>query len=386
MDETGDNTGGHNMDMEGFAMSEIAKLLSLSKVGTRSSRESLDSSLRDLLGAESAKDKNKKFQAANIVYSLLQKANLDVREMLVERLRLEDDAPVQLMMALAYDHEMSVAVPIIEHHDFQDDELEKIIENGAEGHWQAISKKDNLSSMIVSRLLSTKDEGTAMGISHNQSLNLQKKHIDLLKRMAFRAEPLHQAMLNRSEIDMKIASELYWSASQELRSHIIQRFDIDKKTVDSVLEDVVTELVNASMGHHDVTDDLIVMARRYAERREITAQFLTKTLRRGQIAFFTALIAVYATIDIDLAKAIIAKQSGEALAVICKAKSIMKSDYASFFLMTRPASEGQGDAQSKVGHNALAEALSAYDRIKTDNAMTLLDMWRKDPGALEILD
>ncbi len=386
MDESGDNTGGRSIDMEDFAMSEIAKLLSLSKVGTSTSREALDNSLQDLLGNESAKNKQKKFQAADIVHTLLQKASLDVREMLAERLRLEDDAPIQLMLALAYDTEMSVAVPIIETHDFQDDELARIIENGIEGHWQAISKKENLSAIIISHLLSTKDDGTAIGISHNQSLKLQKKHIDLLKRMAFRTESLHQAMLERTEIDMKIASELYWSASQELRSHIIQRFDIDKKTVDSVLENVVSELVNASLGHHDITDDLIVMAQRYAERREITAQFLTKTLRRGQIAFFTALIAVYADIDIDLAKNIIMKQSGEALAVICKAKSIMKSDYASFFLMTRPASENDKKEPSKIGHNALAEALSAYDRIKINNATTLLDMWRKDPTALKMLD
>ena len=240
-----------------------------------------------------------------------------------------------------------------------------------------LPKKDNLSTAVVHSLLDKRDEPTCIVVIENSKIALDSAAMDKLKKIAFRVESLHTPLLDRNEIDMKIATELYWSASYELRSQIIERYNIDKKAVDRVLEDIIQEMINASSGNHEVTEDLTLLAKRYGERREITTQFMTKSLRRGQIAFFVALLAEYCEVSINIVSQCLTHSNGDAMVMLCKSKGVMKSDFASFFLMTRDFANNKKDG--KVNLTFLAGALDSYELVKKDDAIKTVENWRANP-------
>lgn len=364
-----------NVMNDKFSMSELSTILALSSQRTDEGRKQLDLSMGKLLAINLVNNQQKKIEAAQVVHHLLQKASQDIREMLAQRLVLMDDVPVQLMLALAFDPSLTVAQPIIESADeFTTEDWLFIIEQTRSPHWQVIAKRDDLDDAVIEALARTLDPDTCIVVVNNTKIVLTKQAMQGLKKVAFRSQSLHGPMLNRSEIDLKVATELYWSASLDMRNQIIERYSLDKKAVDRVLEDILEELIGAAQGQHAITDDIKLMAQRYAERREITAQFMTKCLRRGQVAFFIALLAEFTQVPLAFAEKAIKAENSETLAILCKSKSIMKSDYASFYLMTREASKKTGE---KANQSDLVGALSAYDRLTLDGAKAQLEILLK---------
>lgn len=353
-------------------MIDIKEILSLSKGQTDEARGQLDDAIGSLLSKDSLSNRAKKEEAVKTIQTLLSRAAKDVRMLLAERLSMEEDVPLQLMMALAIDEDIEIARPVLkETKKFKDPDWDFVINQTGSEHWCMIADRDDLSEKTMTSILDKEDEASALKIVENTHLQLRPVLMNMLKRLAFRIDKLHVPLLNRHEIDPATATELYWSASESLRHKIVERYELDKRTLDEALENVVQELVNAAHGHHDVTPDLVVMAKRYSDRREITPQFMTKVLRRGQIAFFIALMSRYSGLTVELTRRVIAKKEGDLLAILCRANSIMKSDFATYYLLTRATVST--DYRGNQGD--LSSALSIYDRLDRERAREIMQSW-----------
>lgn len=360
--------------IEEHIMVDIKDILSLAKESSSESRTKLDEALTGVLTKDDLKTKSQKLEAARAIRTLLYRANKDIRTLLAERLSVEKEMPIQLMIALATDEEIKVAKPILQDtQSFDDDDWSIVIEETDSSHWSEIAQRADLSTSTVTKLLEQEDEDTALKIVENQNLTLKPVLMSMLKRLAFRVETLHVPLLNRHEITPEIATELYWSASESLRSAIVERYDLSSSFLDEAMEAVVQELVNAAHGKSDITTDLKVMADRYAERREISPSFMTKVLRRGQVAFFIALMSRYTGLNVEMTKQVVAKNEGDLLAILCRANNIMKSDFATYYLLTRSAFAKGG--QGKQGD--LSHALDVYDRLTRDKAKSIMLEWVK---------
>lgn len=358
-------------------MADINEILRLSQVKSNEDRANLDSALSFLLFP--FKENTSKYEAAAALQTLLNKASTDIRQMLAERLAVQEGIPVSLLLALAYDEEITVAQPIlIETKSFDEDDWDSIIHKTTNKHWQIIAKRTDIKHRTVSSLLNKKDEGTTVVLLGNQEITIQPEMMDKIKSFAFSMEHMHKHLLERKDLDTRLITELYWSTSLHLRNQIVERYNLSPSTLDDALENIVQELINASANNHEVTEDLLDLAIRYAERRDITAQYLIKVLRRGQIAFFMALFSQFTKLDLRVVRHIILKEGGEPLAIACKAKSLMKSDFASFFLMTRAARPGE----QRVNQGELSQALVTFDKIKKEDAKKVIDTWIQKPETL----
>lgn len=366
---------GYGVEMSTMmALADISDIFRLSLVKSDQDRENLDTAVFSLL--DSSLDHDEKYEAADALKTLLSKASLDIREMLAERLCVQENIPTQLLLALAYDDEITVAQPIlIETKSFDENDWDHVIAKTTTKHWQTIAGRRDLTDKTVSTLLDKKDDATTVVLLGNRTIVLKADMMAKIKAAAFHLGNAHTRLLERNDIDMRLISELYWSTSLDLRNQIINRYNINPSSLDDALENIVQELINANANNHDVTEDILDLATRYKERREINAQYLIKTLRRGQIAFFMALISQLTNLDLRVVRHIILKEGGELLAIVCKSQNFMKSDFASFFLMTRAARPGE----HRVNQGELSHALTTFDKIKREDAKKLIDSWIKKP-------
>lgn len=314
--------------------------------------------------------------ASEIILGWIRQAKADLRQALAERLSVQDSIPQEVIVFLANDSSIAVAQPVLRHSPVLNDlDLVYVIASKGEEHWRSIAERAHLSPIVAERLVETDDPGTVLNLIDNQRVVLQKNCVKKLIKVCLRSEELQAPLLRRPEIDADLASDLYICVSRELQKEIIGRFDIDLSVVENSLENLVEELSLEARGSHQVTPAMQALAARFAERDEITTGLMVKTLRRGQISFFVALFAQRTGLRPDTVIGLIQKDGGKPFALACRSLRMMKSEFASIFLLSR----GIRTSDKIVDQRELAMALKYYDAISEADIQQAMRGWEKNP-------
>ena len=313
-----------------------------------------------------------------IMMSLIHRAELDLREALAERLSVLKNVPPEVVIFLAND-EISVARPVLQHSPVLNDvDLVYIISSKGAEHWQSIAKREQLSPAVVGRLIDTGDTTTAVHLADNPRIVLPRNIVKRLIKTSLKDEKLQTSLLRRPEIDENLAIDLYACVSQVLRREITQRYRIPPAIIEIALDNLVEELSLEARGEQNITPEMLTLSKRFKERNEITPVLMIKNLRRGQISFFIALFAEKIGLSADLVIKLIKKDGGKPFAVACRAVGMMKSEFATIYLLTRPVRT----EEKVVDQRELAEALKYYDTVKDSEVQRLKKEWVKNPNAI----
>lgn len=316
--------------------------------------------------------------AGEIIMNLVRQAEADLREALAERLSVQEKVPADLIVFFAND-QISVAKSVLMHSPvLKDIDLLFIIQSQGEEHWRAIAGRPSISPAVADRLLDTRDPGTVLRLVDNQRTHLQKGAMKKVIRAAVTSEELHAPLLRRPEVDAEMATSLYMVVSQALREQIAARFPADRAAIDRAFEMLVQELTNEARGKSDVLPEMKALAVKFREREEITPDLMIKTLRRGQMGFFVALFAQKAGFEPDAVVRMIQKEGGKPFILTCRAIGMMKSEFASLFLLSRGIRTGD----KIVDQRELAMALKYFDALKDFDVGRIVKSWIKNPAQI----
>lgn len=316
--------------------------------------------------------------ASEIMFNLIRQAEVDLREALSERLSVLENIPAEVAIYLAND-EITVARHVLLHSPVLNDvDLIYTIANKHSEHWQVIAQREGLSPTVTDRLIDTKDPTTVLNLIDNQRVNLHKSSLKKLVKVAIRSEELQAPLLRRPEIDTDIAIDLYMVVSQALRKEIAARFNFSSHAIDQAMEGIIVDLSNEAKGLSDTTPDMLKMAHKFEEHRENTPDLMIKTLRRGQLGFFLALFAEKTRLSVPAVTKLLEKDGGKPFVVACRYISMMKSEFASLFLLSRGIRTGD----KIVDQRELAMALKNFDAIKDHDVQRIMDAWIKNPDMI----
>ena len=318
---------------------------------------------------------------SDILMKIVRRAELDVRTALSERLARQTNAPHDVMVWLAND-EIQVARPaLVLSHALQDQDLLDIIKNKSAEHRRLIAGRANMGQRVVQSLILSNDEPVLQTLLENQQIKLEESSLNLLVEVAKRTESLKRPLLSRTEIDGNAVLGIYWWVSQELRQNIQMRFHMDRAEIDAALEDTVNSLLAARQsGLEGITPEITYVAQQLIQERHVTSGLLITTLRRGQVNFFMALFSELLKLPAGKISTMLSHESGEFLAICCRAEGILKSDFASIFLLARAARSGE----RVVNPDELSQILRFYDWLSFGNAVRLLEAWQRDPASLNL--
>ena len=315
------------------------------------------------------------YLASGIMLNLIRQAELDLREALAERLSVQNNIPSEIMVFLANDT-ISVAKPVLMHSPvLKDVDLIYIIALKGQDHWRSIAARDQLSPVVTERLIDTGDPETALNLVGNENISLQKGSLKKLLKVSLKSEELQGSLLRRPEIDGDMAVDLYMCVSQALQQEIATRFHVPPAMIEASLEALVQELSYEAKGIQDVTPEMMTLARRFKERDDISPDVMIKTLRRGQTSFFIALFAEKVGFTAETVVSLIQKDRGMPFAVACRSIGMMKSEFASIFLLSR----GIRSSDKIVDQRELAMALKYYDAVKEFDVQRIMKSWIKNP-------
>ena len=314
-----------------------------------------------------------------ILRNLIHEVELSVRKDVAARLSERDDAPRELVLALAND-DIEVAHPLLLNNSvLHDVDLVEIIKHRTQAHQLAVSMRKNLSETVSDALVETGDTGVIVSLLENENAAISRASLEYIVAESKRVDTFQNPLISRKDLPPDMARKMYWWVSVAVRQHIIENFSIDLATINDSIEAAVKDKIkhagNSISEAERVADEV-------AAHDKLTEEFLLNALLDGEIPLFEASLAKAVGVRVKLMRRLIYEPGGEGLALACKAVGISNDVFARFFRLTR---EGIG------GNNAFEAGeferlVDFYDCLKPDHAEKVVSRWRRDPDFLHAIN
>ncbi len=307
---------------------------------------------------------------ADVLMSLIQQAERDLRRSLAERLAVMEDVPLRIVLNLASD-EIFVADSVLRKSaDLKDFDLIYILKAKDKEHWQSIAKRPEISDKLITMLADTNDLGTAINLTYNKAIRLNSYVVSKFFEMAKESDNLAKPLLMREELLPEMASTLYKFVGEELKTYIRENFGATD-FVDAAIDEITSDFALVDNGNYKPTPDMVVQAELLMEKGFLNSGVMVESLRSGQIASFVAQFSVYCGLPVETVNELIKQKTAQGMAVACKAMVIAKSDFINMFLLTSRVRGAR-----IIDENDLSRAISYYDRVSETLAKSLLNKQR----------
>ncbi len=296
---------------------------------------------------------------ADVMIALMRQAEEELRSALAERMSVMEDVPLRLVLHMAND-KISVASPILKNSIVLSDmDLLYIIKSKSAEHWRAIAMRRMLSDQIVNVLAETGDIDTAITLVENTNIVLNDTALVTLSDMAQGSKDLATPLLRREEVPADLAAKIYSFVGSSLKDYINQNFNPDGKTAE-VVDEIMNAMIDLPESDFAPTRDMVENAQILYKRGELNPAKMVRLLRRGAQSEFMAQFSCYTKLPLSTVEEILKQESGQGLAVACKACDISKTDFLSIYLLSHRMRASEGDSPEI---NAVSRAVDYYNRI-----------------------
>lgn len=322
-----------------------------------------------------------------LMYGILQTVINDiessVRQAVAGRLALMEDVPRDLVSQLAND-DASIAFPILSKSGLlRDVDLVEIIKLRTEEHMLAITMRRSVSESVSEALVESGHEPVIISLLKNTNAKISETTMEYLVEQSQRVDSFQEPILNRDELNPQLAKRMFLWVSAALRQHIVSAFDLDKATVDELLEQVTSEEISAKPepGKKKVQQ----LADALKDEGLVTVEMLITALNEGEVPLFIALFSKVTKLREHLVQRLLFEQGGEGLAITCKAIGMSTEEFTHLFELSNIAKAG---TQAEIDKR-LPLVTSFYEATPRKAAIDVVRLWHRGSdylGALRELD
>jgi uncharacterized protein (DUF2336 family) len=359
-------------------------LMSLARQKSAESRTQLTNVILDLFDNQSnVLGERQRSQMYAILQSIINEIEVSVRQAVAGRLALMDDVPRNLIAKLAND-EINVAFDILTKSGLlRDADLIEVIKLRTEEHALAITMRKSISENVSDEIVQTEREPVIISLLKNANAKISTKTMEYLVEQSRRVDSFQEPILNRDDLAPHLAKKMFLWVSAALRQHILADFNLDKSTVDELLELATSEEIAASSrnGKKKVSE----LADSLKAEGLVTVEMLTTALREGEVPLFVALFAQVSKLREHLIQRLVFEQGGEGLAIACRGVGMSEREFLQLYEYCHLAKAG-----TKEEVDGQIPALSAfYKNTPRKAAVDVLKMWHRGSdylGALRELE
>jgi uncharacterized protein (DUF2336 family) len=172
--------------------------------------------------------------------------------------------------------------------------------------------------------------------------------------------------LRRPDVPREIAERMYNRVSVALRRFIVVRYGVDAEKLDQALAGAVRDAIGEDEGARQ-REPLVKLIDKLHGAGELSAAFLVRSLRQGQVQLFDLAFAKLSGLEPARMRRFIYQPGGEALAVACRAIAMDRSIFLAIYQMTRHA---RGDLG--LGGVEATKLKRYFDNLPKDQAKRLV--------------
>ena len=354
---------------------QMAGLVSLARQHSSDGRRAILENVADLfLSPDGDLNERESALMTDILHKLVVDVEMTVRRGLSERLAGLDNAPHELIVALAND-EIAVAEPILQKSGvLRDADLIEIVKFRTQEHMMQVARRGALNEGVSDALVDKGEEDVIEALLENKDAAISRQALSYVVERSKRVDRFQKPLVAREDLPPDLAHKMFWWVSSALRDHILHNYSLDSLTIDELLQDTAQSVLEEReplRPGHTVAEDLV---RTLAINGELTTEFIMQSLKDGEIRLFTAALAEKGRLDFETTQRIVLDTGGEPLAVLCRAVGMDRKQFNSALLMSRAP---QGNI---LVVNVSQESARLFDSLTEHSAIAALQFWREDQG------
>lgn len=317
----------------------------------------------------------------DILGHLAHETEMSVRQTVSACLAELPDAPRDLIRLLAND-DIGTAYPVLTNSGIlQDDDLIEVIGHRTQEHQLAITIRSSINEAVSDALVETGNENVIRSLLKNSDAKISRSTMEYLVQQSKHVDSFQEPILHRRELDPEWVKSMFAWVSSALRQYIVDDWDIDSATVDSLLERATVREVQAAAYDARELSKTQQLVENLEAIGKMTPEMMLGVLREGEIALFIAMFTRYTALDDTFVRRMVFEHGGNALAITCKAAGIGKVIFASIFALTRTKQNADEEALRKETRQCLA----IYNRTSRDKAMETVQRWQANNAAMSAL-
>ncbi|MEX0693157.1 MAG: DUF2336 domain-containing protein [Rhodospirillales bacterium] len=355
-------------------------LMSLARQKSAESRTQLSHVILDLFDNQSnVLGERQRAQMYGILESIINEIEASVRQAVAGRLALMDDVPRNLVARLAND-EISIAFDILSKSGLlRDADLVEIIKLRTDEHALAITMRKAVSEQVSDEIVQSGREPVIISLLKNNNASISTHTMEYLVEQSRRVDSFQEPILNRQDLEPRLAKRMFLWVSAALRDHIIADFNLDIATVDELLEQATKEEIAASgrNGRKKVSE----LADSMKAEGLVTVEMLTTALREGEVPLFIALFAQVSKLREFLIQRLVFEQGGEGLAIACRGIGMSEREFLQLYEYCHLAKAGT--REEVEGQLPILSAF--YRNTPRKAAVDVLKMWHRGSDYLSAL-
>jgi uncharacterized protein (DUF2336 family) len=361
--------------MTSEATEQMAGLVELARRHDAEGRRIILENVSDLfLSPEGRLSERESTLMTDILQKLVFDVEMTVRRSLAERLADLDEAPLELILALAND-EISVAQPVLQKSGvLRDIDLIQVIKYRTQEHMLQVAQRKALNEGVADALVDKGDEDVIETLLVNQDAAISRQALSYIVERSKRVDRFQKPLVARQDLPPDLAHKMFWWVSAALRDHILQNYSLDSGTIDELLQNTVKRTIEddrARQPGRTVAEELV---RNMANRGALDTAFLMRSLQSGEIRLFTAGLGELGRLDFETAQRIVLDPGGEPLAVLCRAVGMDRKQFTTAYMLSRTT---KGNF---LGVTVSPESARLFETLTEQSAMSALQFWRQDQG------
>lgn len=301
-----------------------------------------------------------------ILLDLVAQVEKSLRMSLAERLSVLSEAPADLLGFLVHDS-IEVATPILKtYQDLPDDLIVDVIETKEHEHQSIIASRSDLSAAVCQSLVAHGNEDVLLILANNNKVMLGDESLWSLVRKSETMTSLSKPLLTRDDLPADCAHFMFWWVSSVLRRHILTNFTIDQ----DVLEAAIGQAEMTTLDQPEVRQMMDRLRSVSKGSEGVAVNDLIARLRADDLPGFIRSISDQLGIATQTTKRAIGDQTGEPMAVICRALDADRGQFTTMILLIDYKKFGKA---RPMGHVENASAI--YDMTTPDQAGQTIRLW-----------
>ena len=258
--------------------------------------------------------------AEDIFRSLIQDAEVRVREALAENLKNATNISRDIALSMANDVE-SVALPILECCQvLSDEDLIEIVQGASAGKQEAIAQRAAVSADVAEALIDTGNDKAVSKLVENDGAELDDKALGRVVEEYSQSEAVAGSLAQRPNLPPAVSDQLMGVVTQHLQSYLVARHrlpvDMVRGLVSQARQRATMDMLSDSYSTEEELDALIDQL--HASGR-LTPEVMLDALSKGDLMFFERAMAKRADITVANARQLIHDQGPLGLQAILNA-------------------------------------------------------------------
>lgn len=258
--------------------------------------------------------------AEEIFRTLVQDAEVRVREALSQHLKSSPDIPQDVALALANDVD-SVALPILQYCEvLSDQDLIEIIGAGNVNKQAAVAQRSTVSGQVAGALIKTGNEGVVAKLVVNEGAVLDDAALKKVMTNYAKSETVSKQLAARPNLPAAVSEQLVSLITRQIQSYLVRRraapASLVKTLVEEAQEQATLSLLRDGCKTNEELEGLIDQL--HAKGR-LTPSLAVQALSDGDLTFFEIATARLANIPLENARKLIHDQSNLGIESLIKA-------------------------------------------------------------------